>query len=106
MRDKESVLGLGLLRVVMEGLFKDKTFEWRLELGGRLLRTVAQVVGCTVEYGCSDQALCARDDASYKGAKWSGSPWKQVYNDQGKEGVFLAERNRQYMKALRDTGLA
>lgn len=29
-----------------------------------------------------------------------------VYNDQGKEGVFLAERNRQYMKALRDTGLA
>ena len=60
-----------------------------------LLRTVAQVVGCTVEYGCSDQALCARDDASYKGAKWSGSLWKQVCNDQGKEGVFLAERNRQ-----------
>lgn len=35
MRDKEYVLGLGLKRVVMEGLFKDKTFELRLELGGR-----------------------------------------------------------------------
>lgn len=39
--------------------------------------------------------LCAHDDASYKGARWAGSLWKQVCNDQGKEGMLSVERKEQ-----------